>query len=239
MKLEINGLQKSFGTHTVLNGATITLQGGRIYGLLGRNGSGKTTLFNCLSGEMQCQKGTAVFTDDSGNSRPLAPSDICYVLSTPMLPEFFTGYEYISFYCGIHKVTDHTPDEYLDIVGITADERHRLIKGYSHGMKNKLQMLGFIISRPPVLLLDEPLTNLDPVVSMEIKKLLIEFAKEHIVIFSTHILELAKDLCDDIVLLTGGKLEQVAESALHSNDFAERIVEILKDDADGENDEII
>lgn len=230
MELTIDDIHKSFGSKTVLDGASANLHSGRIYGLLGRNGSGKTTLFNCLSGEMQAEKGRAMLTDDSGETRALLPSDICYVLSTPMLPDFFTGWEYVNFFCGIHGVDPNSADSYLDTVGISADDRHRLIKGYSHGMKNKLQMLGFIIARPPVLLLDEPLTNLDPVASLEIKDLLKEFAKDHIVLFSTHILELAKDLCDDILLLTGGMLSIIDERTLHSNDFERQIVEILKDD---------
>ncbi len=230
MQLTIDGISKSFGSKTVLDGASASLQSGRIYGLLGRNGSGKTTLFNCLSGEMPFEKGSATLTTDSGETHSLLPNDICYVLSTPMLPEFFTGWEYVSFFCGIHGVNENNVDAYLDTVGISKDDRHRLIKGYSHGMKNKLQMLGFIIARPPVLLLDEPLTNLDPVASLEIKDLLKEFAKDHIVLFSTHILELAKDLCDDILLLTGGMLSLIHEQTLHSNDFERQIVEILKDD---------
>lgn len=230
MELAIDDIHKSFGSKTVLDGASASLKSGRIYGLLGRNGSGKTTLFNCLSGELQYECGNAVLTDSVGNTRTLAPADICYVLSTPMLPEFFTGWEYVSFFCGIHGVDQNAVDSYLDIVGISAGDRHRLIKGYSHGMKNKLQMLGFIIARPPVLLLDEPLTNLDPVASLEIKDLLKEFAKDHIVLFSTHILELARDLCDDILLLTSGKLSLIDEQTLRSSDFERQIVEILKDD---------
>lgn len=231
MKLIINDLHKSFGSKRVLTGASAELDSGRIYGLLGRNGSGKTTLFNCLSGETPFEKGAFTLVSDTGERKTLEPSDICYVLSTPILPEFFTGFEFISFFCRIHGVTDTgAPDKYLDTVGISQDDRHRLIKGYSHGMKNKLQMLCFIISRPPVLLLDEPLTNLDPVVSLEMKDLLIEFAKDHIVIFSTHILELAKDLCDDILLLTGGTLSPIGRDTLHSDDFARRVVDLLKDE---------
>lgn len=232
MKLIINDLHKSFGSKKVLTGASAELQSGRIYGLLGRNGSGKTTLFNCLSGEAVFEKGSATLVSDSGEPQALKQSDICYVLSTPILPEFFTGKEYVSFFCSIHGIPETAADSYLDIVGISNDDRHRLIKSYSHGMKNKLQMLGFIIARPPVVLLDEPLTNLDPVVSLEIKGLLKEFAEDHVVIFSTHILELAKDLCDDILLLTGGTLSQVDSETMHSDDFARQVVDMLRDDGD-------
>ena len=97
-----------------------------------------------------------------------------------------------------------TIDSYFDLMRIVAEDRHRLIKGYSHGMKNKLQMLGFLISRPKIILLDEPLTSFDVVVANEMKHLLLEMKEEHILIFSTHILQLARDLCDEIVLLHNG-----------------------------------
>ena len=100
---------------------------------------------------------------------------------------------------------------------------------YETGMKNKMQMLCFIISKPPVILLDEPLTSLDVVVALEIKKLLREMRQDHIILFSTHILQLATDLCDEIVLLNDGKLEQVDHSIIGDPQFEERIVSLLKD----------
>ena len=123
-----------------------------------------------------------------------------------------------------------TVDDYFDMMKIEQDDRHRLIKGYSHGMKNKLQMLCFIIARPPVILLDEPLTSLDVVVALEIKKILKEIKHDHIIIFSTHILQLATDLCDEIVVLSDGKLEQIDHEMLKSSKFEEKVIELLKDD---------
>ena len=98
-------------------------------------------------------------------------------------------------------------------------------------MKNKIQMLLFMISRPPVILLDEPLTSLDVVVALEIKNLLKKIKKDHIIIFSTHILQLATDLCDEIVVLNKGELEGVDSSIIHDKDFEERIMEILKEES--------
>ena len=101
-------------------------------------------------------------------------------------------------------------------------------------MKNKVQMLCYIITSPPVMLLDEPLTSFDVVVALEMKKLLRDIKKDHILIFSTHILQLATDLCDEIVVLSGGQLEPVDSSMLHSKEFEEKIIEILKDEDDHE-----
>ena len=90
-------------------------------------------------------------------------------------------------------------------------------------------MLLFMISRPPVILLDEPLTSLDVVVALEIKNLLKKIKKNHIIIFSTHILQLATDLFDEIVVLNNGELEEVDSSIIHDKDFEDRIMEILKE----------
>ena len=103
------------------------------------------------------------------------------------------------------------------------------MKDYSHGMKNKMQMLCFLIARPPVILLDEPLTSFDVVAAAEMKDLLRGMKQDHIIIFSTHILELAADLCDDIVLLTHGRLEAVDSALIHTPQFEDRVVELLKE----------
>lgn len=241
MRLELKDIKKSFGDKQVLKGISFTFEKGKIYGLLGRNGAGKTTLFNCLSGEVEKDSGEALLIVNeveelkTGKCINLEPESIGYVFSTPILPEFLTGYEFLKFYIDINKdkiKIDKTIDEYFEFIKIEQGDRHRLIKGYSHGMKNKMQMLCFIISRPPVILLDEPLTSFDVVVALEIKKLLREIKNDHIIIFSTHILQLATDLCDEIVVLSNGVLEQVDQATLHSVEFEEKIIEMLQDEVE-------
>lgn len=235
MQLELKDIMKSFESKHVLKDVNFTFEKGKIYGLLGRNGAGKTTLFNCLSGEINQDEGSAVLTIDDCESE-LSNDHIGYVFSTPILPEFLTGYEFVKFFMDINKSSINEGkaiEDYFNMVKIQEEDRHKLIKGYSHGMKNKLQMLCVIIARPPVILLDEPLTSLDVVVALEIKKILKEIKHEHIIIFSTHILQLATDLCDEIVVLSDGRLEQIEHEMLKSSEFEEKVVELLKDD---END---
>ena len=234
MEMKLNNITKSFGEKQILKGTTFTFEKGKIYGLLGRNGAGKTTLFNCLSGEMKADEGTASLSWD-GQESELSEENIGYVFATPILPEFLTGHEFLKFYMDINRdkiQPDKTIDSYFDLIKIKQDDRHRLMKDYSHGMKNKMQMLCFIIARPPVILLDEPLTSFDVVVALEIKKLLIEMKQDHIIIFSTHILQLATDLCDEVVVLSDGKLEAIDHAVLKSSEFEEKIVELLKDEND-------
>ena len=235
MELQLEQIRKSFGEKEVLKGCTFRFEKGKIYGLLGRNGAGKTTLFNCLSDEISPDSGTANIYREDGQLESLAEDHIGYVFSTPVLPDFLTGYEFLKFYIEINQDRadpEMTIDTYFYMVKIDPEDRNRLIKGYSHGMKNKLQMLCFIIARPPVILLDEPLTSFDVVVALEIKKLLREIKKDHIIIFSTHILQLATDLCDELVVLSEGKLQQLDHEMLKSKDFETRIIELLKDEED-------
>ncbi len=233
MEFMIEHLSKSFDSRQVLRDIDFTFTSGKIYGLLGRNGAGKTTLFNCLNGDIKFDAGRFYFTED-GISRDAVPEDIGYVLSTPTVPEFMTGREFLKFFLDIHEktITDvKTPDEYFDFMSIRPEDRDKLLKDYSHGMKNKMQMLISIIAKPNLLLLDEPLTSLDVVVAEEMKQLLRSLKADRITIFSTHILDLALDLCDEIVLLNHGELEIVDNSDLDSGEFKDKIIAALREDA--------
>jgi len=229
MNLVIENLSKSYGSHQVLNDITFRFDQGRMYGLLGRNGSGKTTLFNCIDGLIDYDKGKAYIEHDDGSVEMLDAHNLGLVLTDPMLPEFLTGYEFIKAFIEINKIeTDQTVSQYFELIDIAEADQHKLIKDYSMGMKHKLQILMYLISKPKVILLDEPLTSLDVVVAAEIKQMLKDLKQDHVIIFSTHILELATSMCDEIVVLNNGKLEQIDNELIKTPEFEERIVEILK-----------
>ncbi|SFU37322.1 ABC-2 type transport system ATP-binding protein [Clostridium sp. DSM 8431] len=232
MKLILENVKKSFADREVLKKASFSFEKGKIYGLLGRNGAGKTTLFNCISKEINYNEGN-IYLLNGEEKQELSYDKIGYCFSEPVLPEFLTGYEFIKFYIDINKELIKEPltiEEYFELVDFKKEDMYKLIKDYSQGMKNKLQMMLFIILRPPVILLDEPLTSLDVVVALEIKNLLKKLKSEHIIIFSTHILQLATDLCDEIVVLNQGVLEEVDNNIIHDKDFEEKIMEILKEE---------
>ena len=229
MKLIVNEIEKKFEEKEVLKGASFTFEKGKIYGLLGRNGAGKTTLFNCISHEIDFDGGS-VSLEENGENRPVNFDMMGYAFSTPVLPEFLTGYEFIKFFLDIHKGKIENPltvEEYAQMVGLDLPDLDRLLKGYSHGMKNKMQMLCLLISKPPIILLDEQLTSLDVVAAHEMKELLLAMKKDHIIILSTHILQLAQDLCDEIVLLHQGKLSGVDDLDCHDQGFEEHVMELL------------
>ncbi|WP_288175394.1 ABC transporter ATP-binding protein [Sporofaciens musculi] len=229
MKFIIEHLEKHFEKKEVLRDIDFTFESGKIYGLLGRNGAGKTTLFNCLNRDMKAEGGS-FYMEIDGQRRDVAPEDIGYVLSTPTVPEFLTGREFLKFFIDIHEdklQNIQELDVYFDYIGISREDRDKLLKDYSHGMKNKMQMLVNIIAKPNLLLLDEPLTSLDVVVAEEMKQLLRTLKEGRIIIFSTHIMDLALDLCDEIVLLNQGMLERVDKTNLNSQEFKEKILAAL------------
>ena len=226
MRLVVENLTKDYGNNLVLDDVSFTFESGKIYGLLGRNGSGKTTFFNCLDGLINYKKGKFYIDDIQINS-----NDIGFVLTSPMLPEFLTGYEFIKTYMEINKIEEKNKiDEYFNMVSFAKEDQDKLIKDYSSGMKNKIQILMCIISKPKIILLDEPLTSIDVVVAKEIKDIFKTLKNDHIIIFSTHILELATSMCDEIVIINNKKLELIDSKILKSKSFEDKIVEILKNE---------
>ena len=230
MRFTINNLVKSYGSKEVLKGIDFTFEEGRIYGLLGRNGSGKTTFFNCINRDIEYNSGEFYF-DVDGKRKDLSPEDIGYVVSAPVVPEFMTGREFLKFFIEVHdELKDIKPvDEYFDYMKIAEDDRDRLLRDYSHGTKNKMQMLLNISARPPLMLLDEPLTTLDVVVAEEMKNVFRQQKEGRITIFSTHLLDVAVDLCDEIVLLNHGKLEKIDINNLDDSAMKDKILNALKE----------
>lgn len=232
MKLVIENVKKRFDKKEVLKGIDFEFEKGKIYGLLGRNGAGKTTLFNCLNEDLEVDEGSFYLVEDK-QKRPMEAEDIGYVLSTPNVPEFLTGREFLKFFIDIneeHITNLKSIDEYFELMKILEEDRDKLLKDYSHGMKNKMQMLVNIIMSPKVLLLDEPLTSFDVVVAEEMKNLLRSIKKDHIIIFSTHIMELALDLCDEIVVLNKGVLKPIEPDRKNEKAFKEKIMASLMEE---------
>jgi len=230
MKLRIENLEKSYGRNAVLRGASHTFESGKIYGILGRNGSGKTTMFHCLAGGLRFEGGTVTLEPGDGAPRPARYDDVGFVFAEPHLPEFMTGYEFIRYFTDIHR---HKIGGGIDIgeklafVGLQGAEAHRLIRHCSRGVQHKLQFLAFLLLRPPVILLDEPLTSFDVVAALQFKGMLKSLKGEHIIILSTHILQLAQDLCDEVVILHEGRLTAMDAGKMRGGDFEGQVMEAL------------
>ncbi len=228
MKLLIKDIKKNFSDKVVLTGATYTFKEDIIYGLLGKNGAGKTTLFNIIYDEVDQDEGLVQIEED-GKLSDITFEDVGMVFAETLLPEFLTAYEYIKFIFDItNEPKEYSIDQYFDLVDIDKDDRHRLIKGYSSGMKSKLAMVAIYIQNPKIILLDEPLTAVDVISGQEIKKFIKKLKKDHIIILSTHMMDLAKDISDEIVILNEGKLRSL-ENLQKDENFEDIIIEALKE----------
>ncbi len=231
MKLQVASISKKFDQKIIFDQASFIFEKGKIYGLLGRNGSGKTTFFNCIAKNLKLDEGQIQLLEED-EVRNYDNTEIGFTQTYPQLPAFMTAYEFIRFYMDIHReqIKDtRKPEDWLTLVGIKEEDQHRLLKDFSHGMQNKVQMLLSLVVQPPVLLLDEPLTSFDPVAALEFKQLIREAKKDSVIIFSTHILQLAQDLCDEIVLLHHQRFQAIPSEKLHDADFEQEIVAILSD----------
>lgn len=233
MLLKVQNLNKSYGEKEVLKDIDFTFEEGKIYGLLGRNGAGKTTFFNALNEDISIDSGKFILENEYGKNS-LNTKDIGYVTATPTVPEFLTGREFLQFFLDINKdkIKDLKDiDYYFDLVKLTKEDQKKLLKEYSHGMKNKIQMLINFITNPKIILLDEPLTSLDIVVQEDMKNLFKSLRENHIIIFSTHILELALDLCDEIVVLSNKNIKQIEKENLNVKKYKNQIIDALKEES--------
>lgn len=218
MQLVVKSLYKKYGKNEVLKGCSYTFEKGRITGLLGRNGSGKTTLFNIINQELDYESGM-ILIQENNQTYEIKKEDVGMVHSENFLPEYLTGYEFVKFLCEVHASNNPLNiQDYFNMVLFDEQDQDKLIKEYSDGMKSKLSIIAILISKPKIILLDEPLTAVDLITSIQIKKILLQLAENHILILSTHILQLAKDICDEVVILNDGLLSLLDSKSNYESD---------------------
>ena len=233
MELMLEDLYQSYSKTTVLCGLSETFTEGKIYSIIGRFGAGKTTLFNCISGNLRYKSGKILLTDQ-GVLRPIEFKDVGMVSASPMLPEYLTGYEFIHYFLKMRadsEIQSEKENYFFDLVKISNKDRHNLIKNYSYGMQNKIQLLCCLIRNPKILLLDEPLSSFDIIVSHDIRQVLIELKSNHIILMATHLLQLAVDISDEIYLLKNGAIIHPPFNSITNSGFEPYIMEALKDEA--------
>ena len=235
MLLKIDQLYKSYGDNTVLNGLSYQFEEGKIYGIVGRNGAGKTTLFNCINRDIRYEQGKVTLVD-GGVESELTFEETGMVSASPILPEFLTGYEFINYFLSFNdshsSAGEDIVNSYFDLFRFQESDRHKLIKNYSYGMKNKLQLLCSLIRKPKLILLDEPLSSFDIIVSHDIKERLIEMKPNHIILMSTHILQLATDISDEILLLKNGTLTGFEWKGDQREIYEQRLIDALSEEGE-------
>ena len=211
--IEIKNVSKSYnkGTVKAVDGLNLTVNKGEIFGFLGPNGAGKTTTIKMIVGLLNPDEGSIITNGlDMKNNMIQAKSQIGYVPDNPNLYERLTGTEYLNFMADVYQVSIEQRkiniSKYLEMFDLK-DAASDLIKSYSHGMKQKIALMGALIHNPTLWILDEPMVGLDPKSAHLLKQEMREHCdKGNTVFFSTHILEVAEKLCDRMGIIHKGKL---------------------------------
>ncbi|MFQ5821482.1 MAG: ABC transporter ATP-binding protein, partial [Candidatus Heimdallarchaeota archaeon] len=203
-------VSKSFGTTRAVQEVDLQVEAGTVFGLLGPNGSGKSTLMKLLLGLTKPDTGELkVYGLNVGQYALEVKKMVGYVPESPRLYEFLTGLEYLDFIADVYGLDTHTKKtriaEFLEAFELEGRE-HEMISGYSRGMKQKIAILAALLHQPRLLILDEPLSGLDPKFARVVKDVIHKLAADGVtVIMSTHILEIADAICGRIAILYQGQ----------------------------------
>ena len=213
MILEINGLTKRYHTMSTpsVDNLTLHVDAGDIFGFIGHNGAGKTTTLRCVTGILAFEQGDILIDGKSIKTEPLECKRITrYIPDNPDLYEHLTGMRYLTFLADIYGLSEEMRFERISHfakVFEMSDRLGDLIGAMSHGMKQKVAIIGALIQNPRLLVMDEPFVGLDPVASHALKGIMHEMTQNgSAIFFSTHILEVAEKLCNKVAIIKNGKL---------------------------------
>ena len=211
--LEIKNLTKSYADSSInaVEDLSISLNEGEIYGFLGSNGAGKSTTIKALVGIHPFQEGDILINGVSIKTSPLeAKQQIGYVSDNHAVFERLTGREYVTHIANLYGV----PKKDMLSIFKLKEAFDSPIKSYSHGMKQKISVIGALVHNPKLWVLDEPLTGLDPQSAYQLKLVMKRHAKAgNTVFFSSHILDVVENLCDRCCIIQKGKLQGVYDLA--------------------------
>ena len=216
--IQLENLTRHYGSLAAVQDLNMTVQEGELFGFLGPNGAGKTTTIRMIIGLLRPTRGTVSVVGHDVKQEPLAVKRaVGYLAQTPLLYDKLTGREFLRFLGGLYGLGDEKIDartEHLLALMDLSDKADQLIESYSGGMRHKIGLCGALLHEPPVLVLDEPLTGLDPYSARRIKDLLQELCRQGSTVFlSTHVLEVAERVCDRVGILDKGRLIAVGTMA--------------------------
>ena len=209
--IQVSHFTKKYGDKTVVNDITFTAKDGAITGFIGHNGAGKSTTIKAITGVIKPTQGAILINGkDIAKDALNAKRQFGYVSDSPDHFLRLTGLEYLDFMADIYDAPTKDRaafvESYAKRFGIY-DALNNKILSYSHGMRQKIMIMGALIHNPSVWILDEPLTGLDPQSAYELKQMMREHVeKGNSVFFSTHVLEVAEKLCDEICIIKSGEL---------------------------------
>jgi ABC-2 type transport system ATP-binding protein len=209
--IRLTDLTKRYGKFTAVDGISLDVQRGELFGLLGPNGAGKTTTMRMIAGILQPTSGSVLVGGVDMLGRPLeAKSRIGFIPDRPFVYDKLTGGEFLRFAAALYgqdgAVVERRINELLEIFDLST-WKHELTETYSHGMRQKLIICGALVHRPELIIVDEPMVGLDPKSARLLKDLFRQFVDlGGTVLMSTHTLEVAEVMCDRIAIVFKGKI---------------------------------
>lgn len=216
--LIVEELSKSFGDFKAVDGISLEVGAGEIFGFLGPNGAGKTTTIKMLVGLLKSDNGRVMITGrDLATEPEICKQQTGYIPDRPFLYEKLTGEEFLQFIASLYQLPaeqyNRLVPEFLQLFELS-DWRHHLIESYSHGMRQKLIIASAFMLEPPLIIVDEPMVGLDPKSARIVKELFKKHARKGGALFlSTHSLEIAEELCDRIAIIMHGKIRSIGDMA--------------------------
>lgn len=239
--IKIENISKSYKKgNKVIENISLEIKDGEIFGFIGQNGAGKTTTIKMMTGILEIDEGDIFIDGKSITKEPIeAKKNLGLVPDSPDIFLKFKGIEYLNFIADCYKVSKEERlkkiEELAKEFGIY-DELENKIESYSHGMRQKIVIIGVLLHNPKNWILDEPITGLDPKSSFDLKTLMKDHAANgNTVFFSTHILEIAEKLCDRIAIINIGKivfvgtLEELRKKYGEENSLEEIFLKIIGD----------
>lgn len=209
--IKIQNLRKTYGAKIALKDLSLEIDEGEIFGLLGHNGAGKSTTIKSLVSIIEPTSGQILVDgQDLKTHRLEIKKKIGYVADTPDLFLKLTAFHFWSFIADVYDIPhDQREARLAELCEIFEMSGHYFekIESFSHGMRQKTFIIGALLANPQIWILDEPMTGLDPQAAFNLKELMKKHAAQgHTVIFSTHVLEVAEQLCDRLAILSQGHL---------------------------------
>ena len=236
--LEIKNLSKTYRGSTVkaIDNINLTIEDGDIYGFVGPNGAGKSTTIKCVVGIQEYEEGEILLNGENIKKNPISiKKQIAYVPDNPEIYEYLSGIGYLDFVCNIYGLGSEKNElihKYAELFGIEKDLANP-IKTYSHGMKQKIVLIGALVHKPKLLILDEPFVGLDPKAAHDLKEVIKELSKEGmIVFFSSHVLEVVEKFCNKIAIIKNGKLiaSGKTEEVKGNESLEDKFMELFEDE---------
>ena len=237
--IEIKHVTKVYGgTKNAVDDISLNVPTGEIIGFIGPNGAGKTTTIKMITGILNPDEGEILINGKNIVKEPLAAKkEFGIVLDNADIFLRLKGIEYLKFMADMYEVDSHLRKQRIEDLAETFEMKHALndkILSYSHGMRQKIVIMGVLISDPNVWILDEPMTGLDPQSSYQLKEKMREHARKgKTVFFSTHVLEVAEKLCDKVAIILHGRiayfgtLDALKEQYAHCSSLEEVFLEVV------------